>query len=80
MVGGTEMGAQWGGTYGSAIRGQAESDGGGAAQVGANKCSGWRRGQGKLHKAFPVAAHICPYTPKLHPPSCRSLHLFTPLV
>lgn len=49
-----------GGTYGSAIWRQAESDRGGAAQVSANKCGGWRRRQGKLNKAFPGAAHIFP--------------------
>lgn len=49
-----------GGTYGSAIWRQAESDRGGAAQVSANIRGGWRRRQGKLNKAFPGAAHIFP--------------------
>lgn len=49
-----------GGTYGSAIRRQAESDRGGAAQVSANIRGGWRRRQRKLNKAFPGAAHIFP--------------------
>lgn len=47
-------------TYGSAIRRQAESDRGGAAQVSANIRGGWRRRQRKLNKAFPGAAHIFP--------------------
>lgn len=49
-----------GATYRSAIRRQAESNRGGAAQVSANIRSGcWRR-QGKLNKAFPGAAHTVP--------------------
>ena len=65
--GGGRMGVRWGGkevegvgTYGSAVRRQAEPDWWGAAQVSTNESGGWRRRQGKLDKAFPRAAHIFP--------------------
>lgn len=58
--GGRWVERQTGGTYGSAVRRQAEPDWGGAAQVSANKRSRRRRRQGKLYKAFPGTAHYFP--------------------